>query len=161
MTEREQFESAMLESVIMPRPHLVAHIETIFERYDFGDCGYKQMWLDSAWIGWQAARATPALPQGVEEWADTHGVRASLFDPDVLCVAVCDLMKLLSGMAIVPVEQVEKILPRIDAELQVIDAIIQCTQAMLPQETLDEIETSLALLQDIRAMLAAAKEKGE
>lgn len=60
MTEREQFESAMLESVIMPRPHLVAHIETIFERYDFGDCGYKQMWLDSAWIGWQAAKADSA-----------------------------------------------------------------------------------------------------
>ncbi len=100
-----------------------------------------------------------ALPQGVEEWIARHQQAANSTDTAPAIVLTDDLRAYLSGMAIVPVEQIEKILPRIDAELQVVDAIIQCTQAMLPQETLDEIETSLALLQDIKAMLAAAKEK--
>ena len=111
MTEREQFEGAMLAEVIMPRPHLAAHIETIFERHEFGDCGYKQMWLDSAWLGWQAARATPALPQGVEEWieknseyADKVYDRHAKFQSMKKYVAVDDLRAYLSGMAIVPVK---------------------------------------------------------
>jgi hypothetical protein len=62
---------------------------------------------------WKAmqARATPALPQGVEEWiaanseyADKVYERHAKFQSMKKYLAVDDLMKLLSGMAIVPVE---------------------------------------------------------
>jgi hypothetical protein len=63
----------------------------------------------------KAARATPALPQGVEEWiaanseyADKVYERHAKFQSVKKYVAVDDLMKLLSGMAIVPVEPTEK-----------------------------------------------------
>jgi len=55
---REEFETAMTANVVMPRPHLVPHLLTMFNRHPTGE--YVQMWVDSAWIGWQAATALQA-----------------------------------------------------------------------------------------------------
>jgi len=43
---------------VMPRPHLVPHLHTMFNRLPSGE--YAQLWVDSAWIGWQAATALQA-----------------------------------------------------------------------------------------------------
>jgi len=84
------------------------------------------------------ARATPALPQGVEEWINKHCCGAWFFDKDVLCVSADDLSAYLSGMAIVPVEP---------------------TRAMCKAATSYTHSHDAKLI--YKAMLAAAKEKGE
>ena len=55
---REDFEKAMTANVVMPRPHLVPHLHTMFNRFPSGE--YVQLWVDSAWTGWQAATALQA-----------------------------------------------------------------------------------------------------
>jgi hypothetical protein len=86
------------------------------------------------------ARATPALPQGVEEWIN----KKAIMDCDVMIVTVYELRKFLSGMAIVPKSPTEEM-----AEAGC--AVLQSAQYL-------DMSTAATCYE---AMLAAAKEKGE
>ena len=135
MTERDKhIEMAQRLGLVGMRPHL--------------DGIYIDVIAAFAKIVADEARATPALPQGVEEWIDEHERQPDHFLGPV--VTIRDLRAYLSGMAIVPVEPTEAML---DA------AIDACAGKMYPQ---DMTHGPRAMMRDrFKAMLAAAKEKGE
>ena len=137
MTEREKhIEMAQRLGLVGMRPHLDGiYIDAL--------AAFARLVADDA-------RATPALPQGVEEWVEKN---AEYSDRVYEChakyqsmkkyVAVDDLMNLLSGMAIVPVEPTDEMVDY--------------------AERMDwSIPDSRAVVINIwQAMLAATKENGE
>ena len=143
MTEREQFEKV----------HCRNNRDAI-RRNEVGD--YVLPSIQDAYSGFlsglEAARATPALPQGVEEWVEKN---AEYSDRVYEChakyrsmkkyVAVDDLMNLLSGMAIVPVEFIQV--------LQDAPEINPCNYDH------DQVCRLNAAVNEAFSMLAAAKEK--
>ena len=92
-----------------------------------------------------------ALPQGVEEWIAENEFPACGGDSKIFTIIRASTLRAyLSGMAIVPVEPTEAML---DA------AINACAGKMYPQ---DMTHGPRAMMRDrFKAMLAAAKEKGE
>ena len=138
MTEREQFEKV----------HCRNNRDAI-RRNEVGD--YVLPSIQDAYSGFlsglEAARATTALPQGVEEWINKHCCGAWFFDKDVLCVSADDLRAFLSGMAIVPVEFI-----------QVLQDAPEINPSNYDHDQVCRLNTAV---NEALAMLAAAKEKGE
>jgi len=101
MTEHEMFEEKFpVPSETVWSDHLSAYVQKnrrVLSAYD------------DLWQVWQAARATPALPQGVEEWiaANSHPLYFADSGEGFGSEAVFanDLRAYLSGMAIVPVDK--------------------------------------------------------
>jgi len=135
MTEREQFEKVFPVPVSMVWNGFTY---AIVDAHEISSCWDYQL----RWETWQAARATPALPQGVEEWIHHHWVQ---FDTAKFerFVPVDDLTAYLSGMAIVPVEPTGEM---IDAAERV---------------DWSESDTKASIINMWQAMLAAAKEKND
>jgi len=96
MTEHEMFEEKFpVPSETVWSDHLSAYVQKnrrVLSAYD------------DLWQVWQAARATPALPQGVEEWIKQNKFSALSAGEFNEVVSIRDLRDYLSGMAIVPVE---------------------------------------------------------
>ena len=136
MTEREQFEKAL------PVPDGAVWWDVI-EAYCRKNKTTVHQYNDK-WQAWQAARAaSPKVPQGVEEWIAAHQFDVERDNANDV-INADDLRKYLSGMALVPVEP---------------------TKAMLEagaDEVVSPISTAVHKVAAVyKAMLAAAKEKGE
>ena len=135
MTEREQFEDMLMD-------YFGLGVAEGKEGRDHDDVnGSAQEKFHEIMRAWQAASATPALPQGVEQYL-AECERCATIENNVLAFSMANYMRAyLSGMAIVPVEPTDEMIDY--------------------AERMDwSIPDSRAVVINIwQAMLAAAKEK--
>ena len=134
MTEREKhIEMAQRLGLVGMRPHLDGiYIDAL--------AAFAKLVADDA-------RATPALPQGVEEFIRLHGYERVWNSYTEYCVSQEDLRDYLSGMAIVPVEPT----------LEMINAALPHAMRESDEEKYRAIGEIICIWDE---MLAAAKEKG-
>lgn len=151
MTEREEFEAEYRKR---SKDRDDYDVDESLRLDKDGEYLYGDTWTAFYW--WQAARATPALPQGVEEWiaANSHPLyfadSGDGFGSEA--VFVDELRKRLSGMAIVPVGSITSVARDVDYLLETprrTEPFVRINFAPEDYDSRDAIHT----------MLAAAKEK--